>query len=116
MEFKQIQKDYKTERYSLDFVWEGRKVNIIVSMFYHTYLEYWEANYYVIYGNNCCTQGKEIVSVGNRKSHREACVEKMIEIEKNPIKVIMDLDKFYKELILKEGGEDILEDCPDPRE
>jgi len=46
MNFKLIQKDYKTERYESDL---GQGLSAVVKMQYHTHLKYWDVFYKITY-------------------------------------------------------------------
>lgn len=64
MKFELIKKDYQREIYQSPFTWKNIPLIAQVSMHYHTFLRFWDAEYAILYGNNYSYGTPDI----NRKS------------------------------------------------
>ena len=100
MEFELVQKDYKTERYESEQIWKGKKVTAVISMWYHTFLKYWDVGYYFVYNDDYITNYIKTEERKDRRTNRKIMMEWMKESK------IDDIDnyvtEFYQKLILEE--------------
>ena len=99
--FKLAHKNYQNESYVKEVTWKGKKIELCVSLQYHTFLKFWHASYKIGYGKGFITPQLEYHRAEDNEGRKELRMLAQKWMKSASANDADKLDDFYQKNILE---------------